>query len=123
MVLVYFKPVYILCVDMRFKPIAGFVLVVILGCAGVYVQQHTIKIVKAKPVFQLEAPPQTNTTQSPVRMDVPPVSRVSVFFCVPVKSTASMHTLRDTELVNTLIPSVVKSIIPRELGTYFSKRT
>lgn len=123
MVVVYFKPACILCVAMILKNITVFVLIVVLCCAGVYVQQHTVKIDKVKPVFQLEAPPQTNTTQSPVRMDVPPVSRVSVFFCVPVKSTASMHTLRDTELVNTLIPSIVKSIIPRELGTSFLKRT
>ena len=121
--LLYLKFVYILCVDMRFKTFAVFVLIVVLCCVGVYMQQQTVKLDKINPVPQLVAPPQTNTTQSPLRIHKPAVPRVSVFFCVPVKSTASMHTLRDTELVTTLIPSLVQSIIPRELGTYFSIRT
>jgi len=44
--------------------------------------------------------------------------RLCVFFCVPVKSTASMRSLLDTELINTLFPSLAQSIAINELGAY-----
>ena len=62
----------------------------------------------------------------PVRIanaHAPPVRRSPVFFCIPVKSTASMRTLHDTELVNTLFPSLAKSIILPEFGTYLLQTT
>lgn len=42
--------------------------------------------------------------------------RIVVYFCIPVKSTASMQTLYDTELIKTFLPSLQKSIVLSELS-------
>lgn len=54
--------------------------------------------------------------KSHVHAPLASVERVNVFFCVPVKSTASMRSLHDTELINTLFPSLSQSIDLHELG-------
>ena len=109
---------------MIFKNISVFALLTVFGCAALFLQQRSTLKVKKALVKEHVAPFKVLATQPPPALTAAvqprPLAenkpRISVYFCVPVKSTPSMQHLNDTELINTMFPTLAQSFELHEIG-------